>query len=168
MITQHGKQNNVKGLGVDADPRNDPTYPMKKHLIGPQRKPTWDRPALQTPGVEILRSTERPTLSATFGESVPPAGLSGWIRRMAYRYSENKFRHWLPLLVADRVNVWEGLAEDLAKGKLPNMFRERGMRAAWKYDRPAVLRKIAVAGLITGACVTYWLVARGRATPFRR
>jgi hypothetical protein len=43
---------------------------------------------------------------------VPPSGLSGWIRRRAFRRSESDLRHWMLLLMADRVNVVEGLLDD--------------------------------------------------------
>jgi hypothetical protein len=48
----------VKGWGVDADPRNDPTYPyrMRGDDSGPAK--SWDRPTQQRPRVEVLRSIE--------------------------------------------------------------------------------------------------------------
>ena len=105
----------VPGWGVDADRRNDPTYPMRQREKG-GRPMDWARPPLQDPQVEILRSIEHNRLPAVVGTSTPPSGLSGAIRRAAFAYSESDWRHWLMLLGADRVNMVEGLVEDLAQG----------------------------------------------------
>lgn len=144
----------VKGWGVDADPKNDPTYPMKRRTNGEHEGYTWERPPQQPADVEVLHSNERPNLSATFGTSSPPSGLSGMLRRYAFRHSESSYCHWLPLMLADRINVMEGVAHDLAKGRVPNFCRERGMGADWKYNRKGLvtrmLIKAAVAGLIVG------------------
>lgn len=64
--------------------------------------------------VEILRSNERPGLTPVFGTSTPPSGLSGMLRRAAFKFSENDLRHWLILLFADRVNVGDLDGERLA------------------------------------------------------
>jgi hypothetical protein len=45
----------IKGWGVDADPKNDPTYPMKLRNDGEQAGYSWERP-LQQPTVEVLHS----------------------------------------------------------------------------------------------------------------
>ena len=42
-----------------------------------------------------------------FGTAIPPKGLSGVIRAIAYRYPDHLTRHWLLLLMADRVNFVE-------------------------------------------------------------
>ena len=85
---EQGKQNKtnfdpslVTGWGVDADPNNDPTYPMKRHTGMEHDGYSWDRPPQQEAEVEVLHSSERPNLAATFGETIPPAGVSGMIRR---------------------------------------------------------------------------------------
>jgi hypothetical protein len=67
----------VKGWAVDADPRNDPTYPYR--LRGGDSGPAeaWDRPTQQRPDVEVLRSIEHNRLPAVVGTSTPPSGLSG-------------------------------------------------------------------------------------------
>jgi hypothetical protein len=143
---------NIPGWGVDADPENDPTYPMKWHTEGEHEGYAWDRPEQQPESVEVLHSNERPNLSAAFGTTVPPSGLSGVIRRAAFNYSEDSYGHWLPLMLADRVNMIEGVADDLMRGHIPNVFSEMGMKAEWKHNRKAVITKAAVgAGLIFGA-----------------
>jgi len=152
MTTNSINPQQVPGWGVDADPENDPTYPMKMHTEGEHEGYSWDRPEQQPADVEVLHSNERPNLSAAFGTTVPPSGLSGMIRRAAFNYSENSYGHWLPLMLADRVNMIEGVADDLMRGHIPNIFSEMGMKAEWKHDRKAVITKAAVgAGLLLGA-----------------
>lgn len=156
METRNAKPENIKGWGIDADVKNDPTYPMKARQESTHSDVNWERPAIQKPRVEVLKSVERPTLSAIVGEAAPPEGLSGCVRRFAYRYSENEFSHWIPLLLADRINVWEGIIADIKAGSFPNILKERGSLTAWRLDPPHVRRRIAIAGLAVGA----WLVYR--------
>src|SRR4051812_14971664 len=91
---------NIPGWGVDADPENEPTYPMKKYTGDDHERLNWQRPPQQIADVEILKSIERPNLSATFGTPNPPSGLSGMIRRLAFKFSESEYGHWLNLLLA--------------------------------------------------------------------
>ena len=143
----------IIGWGVDADPKNDPTYPMKHRTDEEQKGYSWERPTQQPEIIEVLRSIERPNLSAVFGTSTPPSGLSGMIRRYAFQYSESDYRHWVPLLVADRVNVVEGILDDLREGQFPNIFAEKGGKAVWKHNRKEILTKVAVGVLLTTAVV---------------
>lgn len=159
----------VRGWGVDADPENDPTYPMKRRTKADHEGSTWERPPQQTAEVEVLHSNERPSLSATFGTSSPPSGLSGVLRRLAFRFSESSYCHWLPLMLADRVNVVEGVAQDLARGRVPNFCREKGWGADWKYNRKALLIRVAVkaavVGLVVGGIAALNAKNRNRALP---
>ena len=139
----------VKGWGVDADPENDPTYPMK--VRDPEEDHagySWERPEQQPIDIEVLHSNERPNVSATFGTSIPPSGLSGMIRRRAFKYSENSYGHWLPLMLADRIQVFEGVVQDLASGKIPNVFSELGWKAEWKHNRAGLLTKIGIGAAV--------------------
>src|SRR4051812_32043913 len=111
---------NINGWGIDADPRNEPTYPIKHYTGDDHNRKNWSRPELQQVNAEILKSTERPYLTAVFGSRVPPSGLSGALRRFAFKYSENMYRHWLTLLLADRIQVIEGIFNDIFHGKIPN------------------------------------------------
>lgn len=135
----------IKGWGVDADPKNDPTYPVKKRTNEEHEGYNWERPPQQEVDIEILRSVERPNISATFGTSVPPKGLSGMVRRMAFKKSESSYGRWLPLVIADRIGVYEGIIDDLKRGYFPNTFAERGWKAEWKYNRKSFVLKIATA-----------------------
>lgn len=145
----------VKGWGVDANPKNDPTYPMKNRNNGEHAGYSWDRPTQQPESVEILHSNERPNLTAAFGTSTPPAGLSGVIRRAAFQYSENSYGHWVPLMLADRIGVVEGVVSDLASGHVPNIFGELGWKAEWEHNRKGLVTKVLVGAVIASVAVAY-------------
>ena len=144
----------IKGWGIDADPKNDPTYPMKPYRTDAEQSGySWERPTQQPVDVEVLHSIERPNVSAVFGTASPPSGLSGMIRRFAFKYSENSYLHWLPLILADRVNVVEGIIDDLKHGHVPNIFAEKGYKAEWKHDKLGLLAKAAVATAVIAGVV---------------
>ena len=155
----------VKGWGVDADPKNDPTYPMKNRTDGEHAGYAWERPPQQPITVEVLHSNERPNVTSVFGTSTPPAGLSGAIRRFAFGYSESSYGHWLPLMLADRVGVVEGVLGDLEHGHVPNVFAERGWKAEWKHNRTGLVRRTLVRAVVASAVVAYF--GRRRADPYR-
>jgi hypothetical protein len=107
-------RSSIPGWGADLDRTNRPGVPMERtppRLDGVH----WTEPEAQQTDVEILQSTEHFRRPPVFGTSVPPRGISGWMRRRAFAHSENDLRHWLILLAADRVDVVEGLAADAAR-----------------------------------------------------
>ncbi len=152
-MENESKYAHINGWGVDADPENEPTYPMKKYTGDDHNRIHWERPPQQPVHVEVLHSNERPSVSAVFGTSSPPSGLSGAIRRYAFRYSESSYGHWLPLILADRVNMVEGLIDDIKKGYIPNIFAERGWGAEWKYNKRGVAIKVIAGVLISVALI---------------
>jgi hypothetical protein len=146
----------IEGQGVDADPNNDPTYPMKHRTDGEHAGYAWERPQQQPISVEVLHSNERPDVTAVFGTSTPPSGPSGAIRRLAFKYSESSYGHWLPLMLADRVSVVEGVVGDLKQGHVPNVLAERGWKAEWKHNRISLVRRILVGAALGSAAVAYF------------
>ncbi|MCC2633132.1 MAG: hypothetical protein K0S48_1018 [Ramlibacter sp.] len=48
------------------------------------------------------------------------------------------------------MNVVEGIIDDLAHGHVPNIFREMGGPAEWKYNRQGFIRKAVIAGGVVG------------------
>lgn len=147
----------IPGWGADKDPADRPAFPMERT---PPRfiHAHWEQPEQQPHRVEVLKSTERPDITPVFGTSTPPSGLSGMVRRFAYGWSENDVRRWMTLLLADRINVVEGLLQDLSHGHVPNILGEMGWRAELKHNPKGAARKavtvVAVAGL------GYWLWTR--------
>jgi hypothetical protein len=139
----------VIGWAVDADPDNDPTYPMRVRTKGKDKQ--WERPRLQTSTAEILSSIEHNRRPAVISNAIPPQGISGVIRRKAFEYSESDWRHWLLLLAADRTDSVEGIVDDLSNGQIPNFAAEIGLPAAWKHNKVGVLKGVAIATILATA-----------------
>jgi hypothetical protein len=156
----------VDGWNIDDDPRNNPTFPMRDISRDQSAGLDWQRPPLQVADVEILQSVEHNRLPAVFGTTVPPSGLSGVIRRLAFKRSESDWWHWLLLIAADRINVVEGVLDDLGKGTVPNIAAEMGLGSELKYNKPAVVEKVA-ATLVVSALAVALLGRRRRAHPRR-
>lgn len=154
---QNRQRPDVPGWGADLDPAQRPAVPMERT---PPRLPHvhWDEPEHQHSDVQVFHSSERPGLTPVYGTTVPPSGLSGQLRSLAFRYSENDVRHWLMLLGADRINVVEGLLSDLAHGHVPNIFKEVGLAAEWRYNKAGFVRKAFVTGAVTALAI--YLVRR--------
>src|SRR5918993_262921 len=136
-MSNHPEDTTVYVENTEPEAR-ERTPPRFVHLHG-------DELSHQPHTVKVFHSTERPGLTPVFGTSVPPSGVSGLIRGAAFRYSENDLRHWLMLLFADRVNVVEGILQDLAHGHVPNLFAEMGGPAEWRYNRAGFIRKAMIA-----------------------
>ncbi|MDJ1470774.1 hypothetical protein QNI19_09545 [Cytophagaceae bacterium DM2B3-1] len=156
----------IKGWGIDADPENEPTYPIKKYTGDDHQRLSYAKPPQQPSKVEILHSNERPGLTSVFGTSSPPSGLSGLIRRHAFTYSEGNWGHWLSLILADRINVWEGIASDLLHGHIPNIFAERGWNAELKYNKKGAIQKVVTGVLVAtvAAGLLYGLTRKKKKT----
>lgn len=149
------KYKHIKGWGIDADALNEPTYPMKHYTGDDHNRLDYKRPEQQPLDVEILHSNERPGVSAVFGTVSPPSGLSGLLRRFAFKFSEDSLKHWFTLVLADRINVIEGFADDIRQKHVPDIFDEMGWGAEWKYNKKGVIKKAAIAAVVTAALVIY-------------
>jgi hypothetical protein len=139
----------IPGWGIDADPENDPTYPMKNYNGADFERLNYEKPPQQPVNIEVLKSIERPSVSRVFGASTPPSGVSGEIRRFAFRFSESTYAHWVPLVMADRIGVVEGIIDDFKKGTIPNIFVEKGWKAEWKHNPMGLVTKVLTTALIT-------------------
>ncbi|WP_168702986.1 hypothetical protein [Gordonia paraffinivorans] len=118
----------IPGWGVDADPADRPAVP-KELPVGPAPGVHWQVPEEQ-PGREGReRSNEHAFLPPVFGTSTPMGGLSGIVRRRAYRFSEARAAHWLILLAADRVAATEAHVRSFAEGRPDNPITETGVKA---------------------------------------
>jgi hypothetical protein len=142
----------IQGWGADLDHKNRPAIPMER--TPPRFIHAHEGKLPQQPeNVEVLVSTERPGITPIFGTAQPPKGLSGMMRRIAFRWAENDLRHWLLLLAADRVNVVEGIGEDLAQGKVPNVLAEMGIKSEWEHNKAGLVKKAAIATAVVGTAV---------------
>jgi hypothetical protein len=138
----------IKGWGSDLDRQRRPGVPRDKapdlgveHLYPPIPR--------QIPRVKIHKSTEHARLTPVFGTSCPPRGLSGKLRDVGYKFSEGRMARWLTLLVADRVDMMEGIVSDLAHGRVPNIPKEMGIKSELQYNRAGFAKKVAVAAVAT-------------------
>lgn len=123
----------IPGWGVDLDPKDRPSVPRERFdpdLNGvrrefPERQPElWPRE----------RSIEHKFLTPVFGTACPPKGLSGVVRRFAYRrYSEGRAAHWLLLLAADRVDAAESTLRSFTSRRPDNPLTETGVLSEFKY-----------------------------------
>ena len=148
----------IQGWGADLDRKDRPGVPMERTPPRFLEGKHWDQPEQQAQNIEVLVSPERPGLTPIFGTSTPPKGLSGMIRRAAYKMTENDIRHWLLLLLADRINVVEGIGQDLSRGHVPNVLAEMGIKSEWEHNKVGLMRKAAIAAAVVG--VGYYMLQR--------
>jgi hypothetical protein len=123
----------IDGWGVDLDPKVRPAVP-KEHFNPAGTGAHWDFPERQIPRYPREKSPEHKFLPPVFGTSCPPRLLSGVIRRYAYTFSEGRLAHWLLLVGADRVDVFESRIEALLRGRPDNPFTEAGLASEFKYN----------------------------------
>lgn len=143
------KTEEIHGWGADLDFKNRPAVP-KEATNDRSKDASWERPEQQELKVKVFHSIERPNHTAVVGTSTPPRGLSGKMRGIAYKFGEAKIHRWLLLLLADRVDMMEGVVEDLKKGHIPNIFSEMGLKSEWKYNRSGAIKKLAIGTSIIG------------------
>ncbi len=55
----------------------------------------------------VLKHGGRRGMPPVYGTAVPPKGLSGVLRKLAYHYPDHLARHWMVLMMADRVDSLE-------------------------------------------------------------
>lgn len=141
----------IKGWGVDLDPRKRPMIPRElpsdvTTARGEVRH--WQIPRAQD---EVYVSIEHPNRTPVFGTACPPKGLSGMLRKYAYRYGEGTNRHWMTLLIADRIDVLESLIGGVVRGKPDRYIHEKGWAAKAKHGqgREMLLIGAAVLGAVT-------------------
>jgi hypothetical protein len=139
----------IPGWGSDLDRKNWPAMPMERTPPRFIHVPAG-QPVQQAQTVEVFCSPERPGITPIFGTAQPPKWLSGAIRRLAYKLPENDLRHWLMLIAADRVNMVEGIVDDLRQGHVPNVLGEMGIRAELRHNPAGLVRKALVTTAVVG------------------
>jgi hypothetical protein len=107
------QQSDIIGWGADASFEKRPGVPEErrppKPLVEVAGYPQ------QTVGTPSAKSYYRP-LTPVYATTVPLRGMSGVIRRIAYRVPDYKPRRWMLLMLADRVDVIEHNALPLTLG----------------------------------------------------
>ncbi len=162
----------IPGWGVDLDPKDRPSVPQERFdadLSGAH----WEFPERQPEKWPRERSIEHAFVTPVFGTAQPPRGLSGAVRRYAYRrFSEGRLAHWLLLIVGDRIDAWGHHLRSFATLHPDNPVTETGVRSELTHGglrsrrgrsdaRHHVLDPVIVAGpWVAGAAVTYTGVRR--------
>lgn len=123
----------IPGWGVDLDPGDRPSVPQERFdpaLNGAH----WDFPERQAEKWPRERSIEHKFVTPVFGTSCPPRGVSGVMRKYAYRrYSEARAAHWLILLAADRVDELESAVKAVLTGRPDNPVTETGVLSEFSH-----------------------------------
>ena len=122
----------IPGWGVDLDPKDRPSVPRlhQEDLTGAH----WEFPERQPEKWPRERSIEHKFLTPVFGTTCPPKGLSGVLRKVAYRkYSEGRAAHWLILIAADRVDAWESHLRSFVTLHPDNPVTESGVLSEFKH-----------------------------------
>jgi hypothetical protein len=117
----------IPGWGADLDPKDRPSKPKLR-----QDLPTgahWDFPERQPEQRPRERSVEHRFLTPVFGTAQPPSGISGMIRRYAYKFSEGRAAHWMVLLYADRVDAAEKHFRSFLTAHPDNPITETGIKS---------------------------------------
>ena len=119
----------IPGWGVDLDPRDRPSVPRERSDL-PATGAHWDFPDRQPERWPRERSIEHAFLTPVFGTSAPTHGVSGVLRKYAYRrHSEAKAAHWLILMAADRVDALGAHLRSFASLHPDNPITETGVKA---------------------------------------
>ena len=123
----------IPGWGADLDPKDRPSVPQEQfdpELNGAH----WEFPERQPEKWPRERSIEHKFLTPVFGTSCPPKGLSGMMRRYAYKkYSEARAAHWLLLLAADRVDTAESTLRSMLTLRPDNPITQTGVRSEFTH-----------------------------------
>jgi hypothetical protein len=148
----------VTGWGVDLDPENRSAYPKELPSdVWNVRGPVGAR---QVPDAKVHLSVEHPDLTPVFGNSRPAKGLSGLLRDYAYKFGEGANRHWMTLMLADRVDVIESMVTDALRGRPDNYIREKGWPAKLKYADAETRKRYMVMGAAAVGVVTLAMLLR--------
>ncbi|MGF9660904.1 hypothetical protein AAIH25_03425 [Arthrobacter crystallopoietes] len=116
----------IPGWGADLDPKDRPAVPRER--LDLDTGAHWDFPERQEEKWPRERSIEHKFLTPVFGTACPPRGLSGAMRKYAYRkYSEGRAAHWLMLIAADRVDAGESHLRSFATLHPDNPITETGV-----------------------------------------
>jgi hypothetical protein len=130
----------IPGWGVDLDPNDRPSVPRER--FDPNGTGAhWDFPERQPEKWPRERSIEHKFLPPVFGTSSPPKGLSGGMRKYAYRrFSEGRAAHWMILMAADRVDAWENHLKSFATLRPDNPITETGVLS--EFSRKGVASRV--------------------------
>ena len=116
----------LKEWGADAEMQNRPGVPMEKEIeVLPSGLMEFQEPRVPV----IHKHAGREDLTPVFGTAQPPHGLSGQIRRAAYKIPDNRMSHWMLLMLGDRVDIAESAVMDVMARPSVGLFMTLGAAA---------------------------------------
>ncbi|HWE22804.1 MAG TPA: hypothetical protein VG496_02575 [Myxococcales bacterium] len=101
--------------GSDLPGSERPGVPMETSPRALTPTVHWREPERQPPDRRVTKRRELQQLTPVFSSAYPPRGISGVLRRAAYRIPETHPQHFLTLMLADRVDVLEHRVARLLK-----------------------------------------------------
>ncbi len=129
----------IPGWGADLDPKDRPSVPRER--LGEDTGAHWAFPERQPEKWPRERSIEHGFLPPVFGTACPPTGVSGAMRKYAYRrFSEGRAAHWLLLIAADRVDAVESHVRSFATLRPDNPITETGI--ASEFSRHGISSRV--------------------------
>jgi hypothetical protein len=102
-------------MGHDIAPYERPGVPMEHDPRPLTAAVRWNEPDRMSPVPWVTKRMELDRLTPVYSTALPPRGVSGVLRRIAYNIPESHPRHWATLLLADRVDVLEHRVAKLVK-----------------------------------------------------
>jgi hypothetical protein len=104
----------IRSKAADLSPAERPGVPMEHapHKLHPHAPEHYAR---MKPRQGVVHRKELQAMTPVFGTAQPLHGISGAVRRIAYGTRETKARHWMLLLMADRIDVLEHRVARLVK-----------------------------------------------------
>lgn len=103
----------VVGADLSADER--PGVPMERSPQQPLTPTAPDHFERMRPRRGLTRRSGLRQMTPVFGTAQPLHGVSGLLRRIAYSIHETRVKHWMMLLMADRVDRLEHRIAGLVK-----------------------------------------------------
>lgn len=116
----------IPGWGVDRDKADRPAVPREfaePHDTGAH----WSFPERQSGSAGREKSIEHAFVTPVFGTGAPLHGISGAVRRLAYRFSEGRAAHWLLLIAGDRIDSGGAHVRSFATTRPDNPVTETGV-----------------------------------------
>jgi hypothetical protein len=124
----------IPGWGADLDPADRPSG-FSREVPDIPTGAHWHFPDRQNERAPRERSIEHLMLPPVFGTSCPTHGLSGAMRKLAYRrWSEARAAHWLTLLAADRVDAVGSHLRSFATLRPDNPVTQTGVRSEFTHS----------------------------------
>ena len=99
-------QQELEPVAVDKNPLDRPGVPQEFDPPQPLANAHWLKPDQQQSQQQPVIGNGR-KLTPVFSVANPPRGLSGLVRRWAYRIPDYRPKRWALLILADRIDVLE-------------------------------------------------------------